>query len=124
VAQRSSMLGFPFVKYSLRKLVVDAQLRALTNPTRREILRCLSSGERSAGEISRRFRQTRPAISQHLAQLCDAGLLTVRRRAQSRLYSIDAEAVDSLRVKFNEFWDDALPRLKRVIEADLKRRGK
>ena len=99
---------------------MDTQLRALTNPTRREILRCLAGGERSAGDIARRFRQTRPAISQHLAHLCDAGLLTMRRRAQSRLYSIDPEAVDSLRVQFDEFWDEALPRLKRVVETDLR----
>ena len=99
---------------------MDDQLRALTNPTRREILRCLSSGERSAGDIARRFRQTRPAISHHLAQLCDAGLLSVRRQAQSRLYSIDSAAVAALRARFNEFWDDALPRLKNVVETDLK----
>lgn len=100
---------------------MDAQLRALTNPTRREILRCLAGGERSAGDIARRFHQTRPAISHHLSQLCDAGLLTMRRRAQSRLYSIDAKAVDSLRNQFNDFWDEALPRLKRVIESDLRK---
>jgi len=100
---------------------MDAQLRALTNPTRRQILRCLAGGERSAGDIARRFHQTRPAISQHLTQLCDAGLLTMRRRAQSRLYSIDVKTVDSLRVQFDDFWEQALPRLKRVVESDLRK---
>lgn len=103
---------------------MDTQLRAINNPTRREILRQLASGEQSAGAIAARFRLTRPAISLHLRVLRDAGLITVRRKAQSRLYSIDADAVNQLRARFDRFWDDALPRLKSVIESEYRKRRK
>lgn len=63
------------------------------------------------------FDVTRPAISHHLSVLRGAGLVTMRRRAQSRLYSLNDAAVDRLRMQFNAFWDDALPRLKSVVEA-------
>lgn len=105
---------------------MDAQLRAITDPTRREILSRLTAGERSAGEIATLFDVTRPAISHHLGVLRDAGLITVRREAQSRLYSIDAAAVAELRLRFNRFWDDALPKLKSAAESRqrTKRRKK
>lgn len=103
---------------------MDAQLRAITDPTRREILRQLSAGEQPAGAIASRFQVTRPAISHHLRLLCDAGLITVRRKAQSRLYAIDVAAVEQLRARFNAFWDDALPRLKSVVESEHPRRRK
>jgi DNA-binding transcriptional ArsR family regulator len=98
---------------------MDVQLRAVTNSTRREILRCLSAGELSAGAIASRFQQTRPAISHHLGLLRESGLITMRRKAQSRLYSIRPEAVIALRTQFDEFWDVALPLLKKVVEADV-----
>ena len=97
---------------------MDAELRAINDPTRREILRRLAGGELSAGEIASRFQVTRPAISHHLSVLRDAGLITVRREAQSRLYAIDAAAVERLRVRFNKFWEDALPRLKSLVESE------
>lgn len=99
---------------------MDTQLRALSDPTRLEILRALSRRELQAGEIAARFPVSRPAISHHLRVLSEAGLVRMRRRAQSRLYSIDAEAVTELRSRFDRFWDDALPRLKDVIEADQR----
>ena len=103
---------------------MDAQLRAINNPTRREILRQLASGEQSAGAIAGHFRLTRLAISLHLGVLRDAGLISVRRQAQSRLYAIDTNAVDQLRVRFDRFWDDALPRLKSVVESDYRQTRK
>jgi DNA-binding transcriptional ArsR family regulator len=99
---------------------VDAQLRALSDPTRLAILRALARGERQAGEIAAAFPVSRPAISHHLKVLSDAGLVRMRRSAQSRLYSIDARAVRDLRSRFDRFWDDALPRLKAVVEADRR----
>ena len=99
---------------------MDAQLKALSDPIRREILRGLSRGEAQAGDIAAAFAVSRPAISHHLRVLSEAGLITMRRQAQSRLYAIDAEAVRALRGRFDRFWDDALPRLKALIEADRK----
>lgn len=97
---------------------MNAQLRALSDPTRLEILRGLSKGEAQAGEIAAAFSVSRPAISHHLKVLNEAGLIKMRRRAQSRLYSIDADAVAELRERFDRFWDDALPRLKAAVESD------
>lgn len=97
---------------------MEEQLRALADPTRRAILHRLSGGELSAGAIASRFRLTRPAISHHLAVLREAGLVEVRREAQSRLYAIDAAAVGRLRAAFDRFWEDALPRLKSVVESE------
>jgi DNA-binding transcriptional ArsR family regulator len=101
---------------------VDVQLRALSDPTRLEILRTLLRGERQAGEIAAAFPVSRPAISHHLRVLSDAGLVRMRKRAQSRLYSVDAEAVLALRSRFDRFWDDALPRLKAVVESEEEAR--
>lgn len=103
---------------------MDAQLRAITDPTRRKILRQLAAGERSAGDIAARFNVTRPAISHHLAVLRDAGLVSIRKERQSRLYSIDSAAVERLRAHFDQFWDDALPRLKSVVEAAQRKSRK
>ncbi|MCG8433132.1 MAG: metalloregulator ArsR/SmtB family transcription factor [Gammaproteobacteria bacterium] len=99
---------------------MDNQLRALCDPVRREILLSLSAGEAKAGDIAAAFSLTRPAISHHLKILSDAGLISMRRRAQARIYSINTEAVARLRVDFNQFWDNALPKLKAVVESDLK----
>ena len=96
---------------------MDSQLHAIADPTRRAILRHLRAGEQPAGAIAGLFDVTRPAISHHLSVLREAGLVTMRRRAQSRLYSLNDVAVDRLRLQFNQFWDDALPRLKAVVES-------
>lgn len=101
---------------------VDTQLRALADPTRLRILSALSRGELQAGQIAAAFPVSRPAISHHLRVLSEAGLVRMRRRAQSRLYSIDAAAVMELRARFDRFWDGALPRLKAVVEADRRAR--
>lgn len=66
---------------------------ALSDPTRRQIVEMLSEGELSAGEISRRFAMTPPAISQHLRTLKAARLVRVRVDAQRRIYTLDAEGL-------------------------------
>ena len=102
---------------------MDTQLKAITDSTRREILRRLAANEEvSAGAIASRFDVSRPAISHHLNVLLNAGLITVRREAQTRLYSIDAHAVARLRRWFDSYWDEALPRLKAAIEDEQGRR--
>lgn len=64
--------------------------QALADPTRREILRLLAEGDRSAGEIAERFSIARPSVSHHLAVLRNAGLVTDQRRGQRIVYSLDA----------------------------------
>jgi ArsR family transcriptional regulator, arsenate/arsenite/antimonite-responsive transcriptional repressor len=67
----------------------DSAFKALSDPTRREILRLLGERDRAAGEIVERFDVSQPAISRHLAVLRGAGLVTARRQGQSVVYSLD-----------------------------------
>ena len=67
----------------------DSAFKALSDPTRREILRLLGAGDRTAGEIVERFEISQPAISRHLAVLRQAGLVAARRQGQNIVYSLD-----------------------------------
>lgn len=100
---------------------------ALSDPTRRQIVEMLSEGELSAGEISRRFAMTPPAVSQHLKTLKAARLVRVRIDAQRRIYALDPEGlaqVDAWLQCVRRFWNpklDALEReLQKVSDADKK----
>jgi DNA-binding transcriptional ArsR family regulator len=95
---------------------MDAQLQALAEPRRREILAVIGSGERSAGEIAGHFDITRPAISQHLAVLRAAGLVTERRAGTRRLYRARPQGVAEVRAWVDRFWREGLDRLR--VEAE------
>lgn len=95
---------------------MDAQLRAIAEPRRREILRLIWSEERTAGEIARNFDVTRPAISQHLRVLKDAGLVVDRPDGARRVYALNPDAFESLREYFDQFWNQALAAFKRRVE--------
>lgn len=95
---------------------MGAALRAIAEPRRRRILQLVSSEELSAGEIASRFEVTRPAISQHLTVLKDAGLLSERRDGTRRLYRTRPEGLAELRDFLDGFWADGLDRLKAVAE--------
>jgi DNA-binding transcriptional ArsR family regulator len=87
---------------------------AIAQPKRREILRLLAAGELSAGEVASRFAVTQPAISQHLKVLKEAGLISERRDAQRRLFSVRPEGLADL----HSFLADVLPaRLARLKQA-------
>jgi DNA-binding transcriptional ArsR family regulator len=103
--------------------MVDA-FAALGEPRRREILRLVTSGELSVGEIARRFDVTRPAISQHLRVLKEAGIVTERRHGTKRLYRARPETLADLRAYLEEFWDESLRSLKAAAEQDEQRRRK
>jgi DNA-binding transcriptional ArsR family regulator len=99
-------------------------LRALAEPKRLTILKLVRSRERAAGEIASRFKTTRPAISQHLRVLVNAGLLSERREGTRRLYRLRPEGFQDLRAFLNAFWDDALAHLKSQAEREARsRRG-
>jgi DNA-binding transcriptional ArsR family regulator len=98
--------------------MVDVALRALADPRRREILALVSDRELAAGEIAARFDVTRPAISQHLAVLRGAGLVTERRAGTRRLYRARPRGAAELRSWLDAFWDDGLARLQQVAEAE------
>ncbi|HYO47221.1 MAG TPA: autorepressor SdpR family transcription factor [Gemmatimonadota bacterium] len=72
---------------------MDATIRALADPTRREILRMLRERDLAAGEIAARFAMTAPTVSHHLSVLKDAGLVQTERNGRSVVYSIDTTVV-------------------------------
>jgi DNA-binding transcriptional ArsR family regulator len=104
----------------------DAVLRALADPHRREILRLVQYAELPAGQIATHFDLTQQAISQHLTVLKRAGLLAERREGTRRLYLLRTESLQPLRSLLDEFWPDALARLKQSVERahpSTERRG-
>jgi DNA-binding transcriptional ArsR family regulator len=104
---------------------VQAALQAIAVPRRREILRLVRDEEMAAGTIASHFEVTRPAISQHLRVLHDAGLVTERREGTRRMYRARPEGLDELRTFLAEFWDDRLQALKQQAEAEERtRRGR
>jgi DNA-binding transcriptional ArsR family regulator len=102
---------------------VQNGFEALAAERRREILRLLGRGELSAGAVAAAFDDmSRPAISQHLRVLREAGLVRERRDGTRRLYSADRAALDAIREHLERFWDERLEVLK--AEAEREQRAK
>ncbi len=102
--------------------MLDPILAALAEPRRRLILETLRSGEQTAGALAALFPDvSRPAVSQHLRVLEDAGLVLVRKSGVRRLYSLDPAGLDELRNFLDGFWTDRLALLKQVVEADRRK---
>jgi DNA-binding transcriptional ArsR family regulator len=85
-------------------------LDALGDPTRRQIFESLKAGPRSVGELAEGLPVSRPAVSQHLRVLKEAGLVSDRKEGTRRLYRIDPGGLAGLRDYFDSFWGDALER--------------
>ena len=100
---------------------MEATLRALAEPHRRQILRLVRDGELSAGEIASHFDVTRPAVSQDLTLLKEAGLVDERRNGTRRLYRARPEGLADLRAFLEEFWDARLEALKREAEREERK---
>jgi DNA-binding transcriptional ArsR family regulator len=97
---------------------VDAALKALSEPRRREILRLIWSVEMPASHIASRFDDvTRPAISQHLGVLRGADLIIERRDGTMRLYRANHDEMARLREFLDDFWSQSLGRLRDLAEA-------
>jgi DNA-binding transcriptional ArsR family regulator len=101
---------------------MQAALDALAEPRRREILALVRDRELAAGEIAANFDVTRPAISQHLGVLKQAGLVTERREGTKRLYRARPEGLTALRDFLDELWSDRLDALTREAEREERRR--
>ena len=97
---------------------------AIAQPTRREILRLLAGGERTAGDVVAHFRLTQPAISQHLKVLRETGLVNERREGTRRLYSVRPEGMADLHTFLADMLPAGLERLKHAAEAEQKRKGR
>src|SRR5215208_1870510 len=101
---------------------MNAQLRALAGTRRRQILELVRDRELAAGEIAAQFDVTRPAVSQHLAVLRDAGLVAERREGTRRLYRADGSGLAGLKQFVDRFWAVGLDRLRDEAEAEWARR--
>lgn len=101
---------------------MEAALRALAEPRRRRILTLVRERELSAGEIASKFDVTRPAISQHLNVLKEAGLVDERRNGTRRLYRARPEGLVELKDFLEEFWNDRLDALKREAQKEERRK--
>jgi DNA-binding transcriptional ArsR family regulator len=98
---------------------MDEALRAVADPTRRAILRLVRDREVPAGEIARRFpTMSRPAVSQHLRVLSDAGLVVARPDGNRRLYRWRPEGLVDVAGFVDEMWTDRLARLKLAAERE------
>jgi DNA-binding transcriptional ArsR family regulator len=101
-------------------MAYDTALTALADPTRRRVFETLRKGPRSVGEIAGRMPVSRPAVSQHLKVLKEAGLVSDRADGTRRVYHIDPKGLAAVRRWLDEFWDTALDEFK----AEVERTGK
>jgi DNA-binding transcriptional ArsR family regulator len=95
-------------------------IAALGDPTRRTIFELLGVGPRSVGDLAGELPVSRPAVSQHLRVLKDAGLVSESRAGTRRVYRVEPDAVAELRTYFNEFWTQALAAFKTAAESELE----
>jgi DNA-binding transcriptional ArsR family regulator len=106
-------------------MTYQSALAALADPTRRRVFERLKSGPQSVGAIARRMPVSRPAVSQHLKVLKDAGLVTDRPEGTRRVYCIDPNGLGTLRQWLDQFWDQALTAFQAEVERDVtKNKGK
>jgi DNA-binding transcriptional ArsR family regulator len=103
---------------------MEAALRAIAEPRRRQILELVREQELSAGAIASQFDVSRPAISQHLGVLKEAGLVDERRNGTQRLYRARPQGLSELKTFLEGFWDEKLEALQREAEREEKKRGK
>ena len=91
-------------------------MNALGDPTRRAIFERLADGPRAVGEIAGEMPVSRPAVSQHLKVLSNAGLVVATQHGTRRLYQLDPAGVGALRAYFDAFWTQALAAFKQAVE--------
>ena len=91
-------------------------IAALADPTRRTVFERLRGGPRPVVEIARGLPVSRPAVSQHLRVLKEAGLVRERREGTRNFYSVDGHALAELREYFENFWEEALAAFKEAAE--------
>ena len=101
-------------------MTYEAAIAALADPTRRAVFDRLRGGPRPVVEIARGLPVSRPAVSQHLRVLKDAGLVRERREGTRNYYSVNGDGLIDLREYFEEFWDEALAAFKEAAEKGAK----
>ena len=104
--------------------MLEQQLQAVADTTRRRILKLAADEPLTAGDIAARFRMTRSAVSQHLKVLRDSGLMRVRAEGTKRLYTTNRGVLMSLFEELDDYWSLGLMRLKDAAEKQARREGK
>ena len=94
----------------------NAAFAAISDPTRRRVLERLALGPRAVGEIAEGLPVSRPAVSQHLKVLKQAGLVSDRQDGARRIYAIDPHGLGAMRAWLDQFWDTALLAFKAEAE--------
>ena len=103
-------------------MAYETALAALADPTRRRVFERLKAGPQPVGAIARGMPVSRPAVSQHLKVLKEAGLVTDRPDGTRRVYCIDPHGLGALRRWLDQFWDEALAAFQDEVERDTKTR--
>ena len=93
-------------------------LAALGDPTRQAILELLADGPRAVGDIAEHLPVSRPAVSQHLRVLKEAGLVADRQEGTRRLYQLDPDGAEAVRAYVDRLWTRALTAFKSAVEDD------
>ena len=97
-------------------MAYETALTALADPTRRRVFERLKNGPHAVGEIARGMPVSRPAVSQHLKVLKEAGLVADRPEGTRRVYYIDPQGLGALRQWLDQFWDQALAAFQAEVE--------
>jgi DNA-binding transcriptional ArsR family regulator len=95
-------------------------LEALADTSRRSIFERLATGPRSVAELARDMPISRPAVSQHLKVLSDAGLVSARAAGNRRIYSVDPAGVAAVRDYFDRFWTSALAAYAAAVQQSIE----
>jgi DNA-binding transcriptional ArsR family regulator len=100
-------------------MAYGSALAALADPTRRAVFERLRTGPRSVKAIAQGMPVSRPAVSQHLKVLKEAGLVTDRPEGNRRVYYVDPDGLGALRGWLDQFWDAALAAFQAEVEANV-----
>ena len=93
---------------------------ALGDPTRRAIFERLAERPSAVGELARTAPVSRPAVSQHLRVLKDAGLVSGRPEGNRRIYQVDPAGLRAMRSELDKYWSQALANFKEIVEQDAQ----
>ena len=100
---------------------LDTAFQALADPTRRAVFERLRSGPRSVKALAHGMPVSRPAVSQHLKVLKEAGLVADRPEGNRRVYYVDPDGLGALRGWLDQFWDAALAAFQAEVEASAEK---
>jgi DNA-binding transcriptional ArsR family regulator len=105
-------------------MAYEKAFAALADPSRRRVFERLRAGPLSVGAVAKGMPVSRPAVSQHLKVLKQAGLVTDHAQGTRRLYSIDPQGLAAVRSWLDQFWDGALAAFQAEAEAERKPKTK